>query len=128
MFRNTLKFVKGTQYVLREESIELIFGSVDREVLDEENFVGRKVLVRHLDDRFLWSRCNAFRSSGDGLLFGLGFARVRVIPACTLLMLQPLLVICFIVCGIQGFDNSFRTSLCKGYLLGSQFKSELKRE
>ena len=113
MFRNALKSATGSQYVLREESIELIFGGLDRKVLNEENFVGRQVLVRHLDDRFLWSRCNAFRSSGDGLPFGLGFASVRVIPACTLLMLQPLLVVCFIVCWIQGFDDSFRTSLCE---------------
>jgi hypothetical protein len=107
MFKNALTVVKGTQYVLREESIELIFGSIDREVLNEENFVGRKVLVRHLDDRFFRSRRNAFRSSGDGLFFGFGFARVRVIPACTLLMLLPLLEICVIVCWIQGFDNGF---------------------
>ena len=113
MFRHTLKGAMGSQYVLREESIELIFGGLDWKVLNEENFVGRKVLVRHLDNRFLWSRSNAFRSSSDGLPFGLGFASVRVVPACTLLMLQPLLVICFIVCWIQGFDNSFRTSLCK---------------
>ena len=113
MFKNALKGTTGSQYVLGEEGIELIFGSLDRKVLDEENLVGRKVLVRHLDDRFLWSRCNAVRSSGDGLPFGLGLASVRVIPACALLMLQPLLVICFIVCWIQGFDDSFRTSLCK---------------
>lgn len=107
MFRNALKGDKGTQYVLREEIIELIFGSVDRKVLNEENFVGREVLVRHLDDRFLWSRCNAFRSSGDGLFFGLGFASVRIIPACTFLMLQPLLVIRFIACWVQGLNDSF---------------------